>query len=276
MGIMTNELRFLMAARLKGVSFRQTLTIGRQNLYIDLDEFEQLFREYAVFPGGNDWARIRAAHAEFVDPFLRLLGAEEVDSLDISRYEGATIIHDLDQPIAPELASRFDVVIESGSLEHVFHFPAAIGNCMRMVKPGGHFILTTPANNQCGHGFYQFSPELVFRVFSEANGFAVERMIVHEDFVDCQWYEVADPAQTRTRIELVNTLPSMLKILARKTREVSLFEASPRQSDYVPVWSGARQVFVARRSRSLLPPPAIRISSAALPTCSADSQRAPS
>ena len=38
-----------------------------------------------------------------------------------------------------------------------------------------HFVRITPANNFFGHGFYQFTPELFFRIFSAANGFEVER-----------------------------------------------------------------------------------------------------
>ena len=56
------------------------------------------------------------------------------------------------------------MVIDGGLLEHVFDFPTAIRNCMRMVRQGGHLILNLPVNNFPGHGFYRFSPELVFRV----------------------------------------------------------------------------------------------------------------
>jgi hypothetical protein len=34
----------------------------------------------------------------------------------------------------------------------------------------------TPANNQMGHGFYQFSPELFFRVFSQENGYLLRAL----------------------------------------------------------------------------------------------------
>ena len=52
---------------------------------------------------------------------------------------------------------------------------------MKMVKTGGHLMLFTPANNYFGHGFYQFSPELFYRVLSKENGFEVRRMVVLED-----------------------------------------------------------------------------------------------
>ena len=57
-------------------------------------------------------------------------------------------------------------MIDSGSLEHVFNISQALRNCLEMVESGGHFISIGPANNAMGHGFYQFSPELYFRILS--------------------------------------------------------------------------------------------------------------
>ena len=86
--------------------------------------------------------------------------------MDASSFEGATVVHDLNLPITEALKGRFDVVCDAGTIEHVMNFPTAIRNCMEMVRVGGHLILGTPANNFFGHGFYQFSPELWFRLFS--------------------------------------------------------------------------------------------------------------
>ena len=74
-------------------------------------------------------------------------------------------------PIGDDLKRKFSVVIDGGTLEHVFNFPVAIKNCMQMLDVGGHFFVHTMANNFMGHGFYQFSPELFYRVFSPENGF---------------------------------------------------------------------------------------------------------
>ena len=38
---------------------------------------------------------------------------------------------------------------------------------------GGVLYIATPANNHCGHGFYQFSPELFFSLLSPKNGFEI-------------------------------------------------------------------------------------------------------
>ena len=150
------------------------------------------------------------------EPFLRHLGARQVDSCDASAYEGATRVHDLNQPIPGDWDGTYDAVIDGGTLEHVFNFPTAIENCMRLVKPGGHLLLFTMANNCCGHGFYQFSPELFYAALSEENGFEVESMILHRVGPSARWLEVSDPRKIRSRVELVSFAPVQLLIRARR------------------------------------------------------------
>ena len=79
------------------------------------------------------------------------------------------IIADRNDPDALKSAlsgKQFDLVFDGGTLEHVFNFSTALKNCMHMVKPHGRFVSVTLPNNWCGHGFYQFSPELFFRALT--------------------------------------------------------------------------------------------------------------
>jgi hypothetical protein len=79
--------------------------------------------------------------------------------LDASPYEGADTIHDMNTPVPEAWHGRYDVVIDSGSLEDIFNFPVAIANLANMLRVGGTIFVTTPANNLMRHGFYQFSPD---------------------------------------------------------------------------------------------------------------------
>jgi hypothetical protein len=221
MGISVNGARFLLAAREPGIEFGPTLTIGRQDLNTDDYEFARTFRDFPSLPFDP------GARDRWVDSLLRLLGAREVEALDYSDYEGATLVHDLNYRVPDAWTNRYDLVLESGSLEHVFNFPIPMVSCMRLVKTGGHLIMHATANNWCGHGFYQFSPELFYRVLSPENGFTIERLIVDEEFLDSQWYEVPDPAIIGKRTELINSLPTMILILTRKTAHVERPFASP-------------------------------------------------
>ncbi len=236
MGIDLHTANFLLAARTYwGVSFRSTATIGHQHLHVAPDALRRLLGKFGI-PPSQTLAELEAACGNFADPFFRYLGAEEIVSLDASEYENATVIHDMNLPILSELKRRFDVVYDGGSLEHIFNFPVAVRNCMELVRVDGHFLGANPTNNWCGHGFYQFSPELYFRVFSSDNGFVVDHAMLYDSAA--RWYEVEDPKEVRQRVLFASSLPVTLLVLARRTREVPLFSATPQQSDYSIVWGG--------------------------------------
>jgi hypothetical protein len=101
---------------------------------------------------------------------------------------------------------------------------------------GGHFLGVTAANNFMGHGFYQFSPELYYRVFSPENGYAVDEMILCETDRGAPWYRVDDPESLGHRVELVNNRPTYIMVMARRVSEVKIFDATPQQSDYMSAW----------------------------------------
>ncbi len=195
-----------------------------------------LLAEFDFHPSASQLAELESCAGTFADPFLRFLGAEEMVVLDASSYEGATVIHDMNGPIPPSLKERFDLVYDGGSLEHIFNFPSAIANCIEMVRPGGHFIGINPTNNLSGHGFYQFSAELYYRVFSSENGLRVLHAVVAED--RGPFYSIPDPAKMARRVAFVNSEPTQLMILARKESSVPLFANTPQQSDYSAAWRG--------------------------------------
>lgn len=235
MGISWHTARFLVSCHNAGTQFEEVATIGRQNLYTRPAEIEEFFEEYSC--QATDGFKGLRENPIYSEPLFEALGSKRVVSVDASDYEGATLVHDMNQPIPESQKAQFDVVFDGGTLEHVFNFPTAIRNCMEMVKLGGHLIMSTPMNGFAGHGFYQFSPELLYRIFSEKNGFQVERMIAFEYYYRSKWYEIADPERVRSRIELVRSEHQVGMIVrARRTRVREIFEQTPQQSDYAATW----------------------------------------
>lgn len=226
MGIDIDVAKFLYAARTHEADFQKTLMLGNQ-------QFQFLNHDYQTFA---DTFGIKKPD-KFKDSreFLQFLGAQEISAMDVSDYEGAAIIHDLNQPIADAWREKFSVVIDGGTLEHIFNFPVALANAMQMVAVGGHLIIIAGGNNFLGHGFYQFSPELFYRTLNAANGFRVERLIAAE--VRGGWYEVADPQNIKSRVELINDKPIYMLVLAQKIESKTPFETAPQQSDYVEMWT---------------------------------------
>ncbi len=244
MGIDFQIARMLCEAHERGCSFNETATIGHLSLFLRSGEVRLLRRAYrnANKPDADPVGRYK--FGDYSDGFLRdFLGVSTLAIIDISAYQGANVIHDLNEPIAETLHGRFDVVIESGSLEHIFNFPVAISSLMKMVKTGGIIFLGSPANNLCGHGFYQFSPELIFRVFSRENGFDLHKVILYQSrypstelIATGRAYEVVDPVTVHSRVGLLSKRPVVMIAEAKKIEQVALFTEFPLQSDYVELW----------------------------------------
>jgi len=195
-----------------------------------------------------------AAQQTYCDAFLRALGAENVESLDYSDYEGATIIHDFNSPISAELEGRFDLVIEGGSIEHIFDTKTSFKNLMKLVRPGGHILVSQMANNFLGHGFYQFSPDLFYRTFSKENGFTVRYCGVHEDHFYAPFYAMPDPMDIKSRIEATSNHHGMyIIVLARKDEDKPLFQSSILQSDYTLAWENHKNTSEASPGKAPTP-----------------------
>ena len=152
------------------------------------------------------------------------------------------VVHDLNTPSSADLFGRFDLLYDGGTLEHVFNFPVAIANCMRMLRVGGWLVIHTPANNQCGHGFYQFSPELFYRVFCRRTALPSVGCSSWKGFEKPVNAGLStrfpDPKEMRRRVQLDGGYPVSLLVAAQKTADVTPFQKTvPLQSDYSAMWS---------------------------------------
>jgi len=234
MGLDANSTRFLLHAHKQGVDFSRTAMIGRQGMYLNADELQQNLRDFKF-----DIAAKHLIEGDYAEPFFRMLGATEIVSFDASDYEQASYIHDFNLPLDSKFFNHFTTVFDGGTLEHIFNFPQAISNCMEMVSLGGHFLGTTPTNNYSGHGLYQFSPELFFRVFSADNGFAVQSIVSFETGMN--WRAVASPDVVGHRVFVNSQRETLLLIIARKIATVPLFTKPVQQSDYTTLWTRGKQ-----------------------------------
>jgi len=237
MGLNYSAARLLLLARSMGVSFDRSLTLGRQNLFVTARDLVTLLSEVGEQISLEEAEAIKRSGGGYCEGFFEHLGAKSVVSVDATDYEHATVIHDFNRPIPESMRLSFDLVYDGGTLEHVFDFPTAIRNCMEALKPGGHFVGSTPANNLMGHGFYQFSPELFYRIFTPENGFEVMSMYICENRSPYQFYAVADPKAVGSRVQLTNFRETYLLVVARRVEVRPIFASPPQQSDYATLWS---------------------------------------
>ncbi|QDM41020.1 hypothetical protein [Altererythrobacter sp. TH136] len=248
MGIEVQSVRLLAQAAELGVSFSKTLTIGRQRMMVSESEAVAALKSFGHRTSDFDPAQIAGKIDPFSSKLFELLGAQSVDALDYSDYEGATVIHDLNSPLPREKGARYTAVFDGGTLEHVFNLPTALASLMHLPEVGGHLIVAVPANNEMGHGFYQFSPELFFRTLSEENGYKVEGMFLAPFFCLEPWLMVRDPARAGQRVGYAGwAMPTYVLVIARRIAEVAPFQRAPQQTDYVLDWGAAEAANNTRR-----------------------------
>ena len=275
MGVNNHVLRLLLHARKQGAKFDRTITIGRLDALLTPTQLEQEFAAFGEHLEPGEAQRLLHARDRYCEPIIERLGAQIVDSLDASDYEGASVIHDLNAPIAEERKGRYSLVIDGGTLEHVFHFPEALKTCMSLAEVGGHVMLCLPANNEMGHGFYQFSPDLFFRAFSDENGYRLKGVFLVPAYSDGEWLKVGDPALLRQRVGYNRSIEELtILVLAERMRDVPLFAKPPQQSDYVAAWSEKNENRMAffdsatakenviegrRKLRAFIPEPVLRL-----------------
>jgi 2-polyprenyl-3-methyl-5-hydroxy-6-metoxy-1,4-benzoquinol methylase len=239
MGIKTSVAALLVRAWEQGATFSRTATIGRQSLTVPLADLTELARRCGA-PAPDEGFAADGYCEDFLCRFLR---AEQVVSFDASEYQSVSVAHDFNRPLPEDYAESFDAVIDGGTMEHIFDVRQVLQNYMGMPKVGGSLFICTNANNLCGHGFYQFSPEFFYRVFCEANGYRVETLCLIETPLHIversarqRVFEAADPAEVGKRTVIVTDKPISIYVHARRTTLRPLFATPPVQSDYAARW----------------------------------------
>ena len=223
MGIDIHGLNFLRYST-KGRSLEKTITIGRQGLHINdgaLRKYLGLSPDYEI--------------EKYCEQILcGYFGASSVDSIDYSDYEHASIIHDMNQPVPSPVHRKYDTVIDGGCLEHIYNVTQALKNCSLLCKQGGQIIHILPANNFCGHGFWQFSPELFFSLYSSDHGYKNTDVFLADVTNTTKWLKVERP-QNGQRVNVTSSTP--LYILVRTVlAEEHFSHVNVQQSDYVFEW----------------------------------------
>ena len=167
--------------------------------------------------------------------FFHTLGFNEILSVDVSDYEDAQILHDLNTPgLQHKLPGPVDFAIESGTAEHIFHVPIYLQNVCESLAVGGVVVHISPVHGYIDHGFYQFSPTL-FYDFYLANRFKIlDLVLIYTDSDDWRTWNIHryDPGEyinlDRTRF----TSKFVLLAVAAKKQDKSTSYVVPQQSTY--------------------------------------------
>lgn len=157
MGLDLTTAKFILE---RNVNWIRTLTIGRQNWWLSRRESASVGCPIA-----------RYSRTNYSEPFFRMLGALTLESVDLSPDESPTFTADLSVPKALGYR-KYSCICDFGTAEHIADQGVYWRNIWEALDPLGHLIVVVPANQLCGHGLYQFSPEF----FARIGGFSHRRI----------------------------------------------------------------------------------------------------
>lgn len=135
-------------------------------------------------------------------------GLKKVESLDLFDPK-ADIKHDLNKPISKKYHNKYKVIIDIGTIEHIFDTRQCLENYFRMISNNGIFVLVTPVNGYFGHGLHVFNPEGLINSLKENNF-----KIVYKKYTSSTGIEVEDPSIKKD---------VLIWIVAKKTKSTNKF-----------------------------------------------------
>jgi len=178
MGISIELIRLLTRfVKETGVSGK-ILTYGKQRVDVQYEDLVRCFQKENFAFRKPDERQIKTERFKDFEQFgstihqdvaFYMLGFDVIHSLDFYPDETPTYRADLNKPLPEELWGQYDVVLDSGTMEHCFNVKEVLFNSVRLLKEGGYIIHLNPVSGMVNHGFYQFSPTLYFDFYAVNN-----------------------------------------------------------------------------------------------------------
>ena len=258
MGLARAAVNLLMTEASRRSFHGSVVTLGRQHVYVTAQETIAMAAKHGVrlvpIPAELHREPTLAKRGFVSDDWLfQSLGFDEIVRVDYSDYESSEVIFDLNITETPrELQNRFDLVLDSGTLEHVFDFAAGLRHCVRMVGSGGRVIHLTPSSNCVEHGFFSVSPTL-YADFYAASGFEINRVWLCEIPIDLPrgvWHAYDYGNASERFISLGQLSGKIWFTFSISTAAQPVTPRTPQQWIYTQTWSDAASESTANDSDS--------------------------
>jgi SAM-dependent methyltransferase len=161
------------------------LTIGRQTIYLSPQQYVGILREHGVTPTKDQLEKTtidrqtisrrtigNTAEKDLISDrsLFHMLGVTDVRALDHSDYEGAEVLHDLNEPLPTRLESIADFIVDGSTIDNVFDPASALRNLAKLLRPGGRMLLLNALSNH--HEAYTIPSALWYLNYFVMNGFA--------------------------------------------------------------------------------------------------------
>jgi hypothetical protein len=223
MGINRQSLKAILFENNYKSVYGRVLLLGRSTVTISYPDLAGLFNKFDLLPPNKfltnkiTKAQTNLYNVDDIDLFKSLSPSiTSIDVLDVSPYEGATVISDLNYPVSKELHCQYDFIYDSSVLDNLFNPAQAIVNIVNLLKPRGRYI----GLNVCSFfpgAMVSPHPEWFFGFFAINN------------FSDCKVYVTEQQSNGLNRFEYPTTLYRYTPFFT-PTQNYNHYEASKQTS----------------------------------------------
>jgi len=210
---------------------RRGLILGRQKLHMPERRMVRFLKALAEMGVEVTEAQVTQPDG-FTETLLTSLGYPPIEALDFTDKEGAAHVHDLNHPCPEALRGQFDVVIDGGTTEHIFHIGQALDTCHALLAPGGVLLSYVSADGWFGHGFFQTGPDVPWRYWHHARGYEMLEVSIVARKIPTDVIPIADPTGQPRGGERALSGPHMIVYVARKPLTDPPY-APPIQGHYI-------------------------------------------
>lgn len=155
----------------------RVLTLGRQTISMTYEQFIELLKQENFPIAGQILEDVKIKYdnqtragkeTNFIrdEVFFDLLGIKKINVMDVSNYEGADILHNLNDPIPTSLEGQFDFIIDGGTFDHLLDLRVAFENVVKLLKAGGRVFQWNAASNFAGAAYVSLGPDLFYDYYS--------------------------------------------------------------------------------------------------------------
>jgi len=128
----------------------RVLLVGKSTVVIEATEVDSLLESFELPPCTKnlklrDSITKASQHGFWIDDVELLTtvfpGITHIDVGDISDYEGANLLLDMNQPINLETTPRYDFIYDSSVLDNVWNPSQMITNLSQLLRPHGRLLM---------------------------------------------------------------------------------------------------------------------------------------
>jgi len=183
---------------------RKVLCLGYPDCLVDSHTLVEIYGPEFIqkIPEDPKANEIRAWHKKSSLPriydMLYLLRHHDFEPtiFDSINHRGFEVIVDLNEPLPADYLEQFDLVIDTGTLEHCFNVGTAFKNVCQSIKKDGVFMTAAPIT-KLNHGYWNFGT-IVHKDGFEWNGFEILDQSFYKNGV-----QVSDTEINKKRIPLL-------------------------------------------------------------------------